>query len=501
VLFRSTDHQGGSITFGASDSTDGTIAQAGIYTRTDGSYGTKMYFATTDSYVAGSKNRMSINHQGNVGIGSAATVTAPGSMFHLEDTTYGSRFHLGYHGSQNYMDANTQYFRTYPGTAQMTLVSDTHIEHLGGIYNGAGGGGTALARVLHPKGGAYGSQSVAEVGYIRIKIPTSNSDTMMAFTVHIFDYAGGAEGSHRTIRIQGYCYSSGWANYGAYEIHSNGSIAPLEVRFGSDGTNNIVWIGSSGTSWAYPQIIISDVMAGYYAVDSRYAANWAISISATLSGTVSHGPIYTNKAIVTNYENSAFLEPNATSSYAPWRIGGSKGGYGGIYDGYSGVAWMHDASQNGGLYHQTSLGWILYYGAGSACWAMSGTTVSSSYGLYVSDSIYSTGDIVAYSDARVKENVYTIDNALDKVCRLRGVYYNRIDDETKARKVGVIAQEVNKVLPEVVTHADSADAEGNTKDEYGVDYGKMVGLLIEAVKELNAKVDAQAELIRKLTNG
>jgi len=63
------DNTGNAITFGASDAHAGATAQAGIYTRSDGTYGTKMYFATTDSYAVGSKTRMMIDYTGNVGIG------------------------------------------------------------------------------------------------------------------------------------------------------------------------------------------------------------------------------------------------------------------------------------------------------------------------------------------------------------------------------------------------------------------------------------------------
>ena len=63
---QSTDHMGGAITFGASDRDSGDTAMAGIYTRTDGNYGTKMYFATTDSYAAGPRNAMTIDHYGRV---------------------------------------------------------------------------------------------------------------------------------------------------------------------------------------------------------------------------------------------------------------------------------------------------------------------------------------------------------------------------------------------------------------------------------------------------
>jgi hypothetical protein len=65
----STANFGSAITFGARDAGSGTTAQAGIYTRTDGSYGTKMYLATTGSYSAGSNTRLMIDSNGNVGIG------------------------------------------------------------------------------------------------------------------------------------------------------------------------------------------------------------------------------------------------------------------------------------------------------------------------------------------------------------------------------------------------------------------------------------------------
>jgi hypothetical protein len=90
-------------------------------------------------------------------------------------------------------------------------------------------------------------------------------------------------------------------------------------------------------------------------------------------------------------------------------------------------------------------------------------------------------DIVAYSDARLKENIITVDNAVDKITAMRGVFYNRIDTEDKSRKVGVIAQEIQEILPEVVTTSDDGTL--------GVAYGNIVGVLIEAIKELKAEID------------
>ena len=97
--------------------------------------------------------------------------------------------------------------------------------------------------------------------------------------------------------------------------------------------------------------------------------------------------------------------------------------------------------------------------------------------------IVAGGDITAFSDARLKHDVKTIDNALDKVDNLRGVTYRMLEDETHAEKVGVIAQEVEEILPQVV---HTSDDEMQTKS---VDYGKLCAVLIEAVKELKKEVE------------
>ena len=104
-----------------------------------------------------------------------------------------------------------------------------------------------------------------------------------------------------------------------------------------------------------------------------------------------------------------------------------------------------------------------------------------------------TGNVTAYSDARLKTNVNTIDNALDIVDQLRGVSFDWI--ESGKHSIGVIAQEVEKVLPEIVITQEVTDGQTEenpnpeTKEIKSVDYGKMVGVLINAIKELRAEVD------------
>ena len=88
-------------------------------------------------------------------------------------------------------------------------------------------------------------------------------------------------------------------------------------------------------------------------------------------------------------------------------------------------------------------------------------------------------NVTAYSDERLKSNVETLeDNSLAKVEQLRGVTYTRDEKEN----IGVIAQEVEKILPEIVL---TADDEMGTKS---VDYSRLTAVLIEAVKDLSARV-------------
>jgi len=95
-----------------------------------------------------------------------------------------------------------------------------------------------------------------------------------------------------------------------------------------------------------------------------------------------------------------------------------------------------------------------------------------------------SGDVTAYSDRRFKHNIETIDNALDKVTKMRGVSY----EKDNRNSIGVIAQEVEEVIPEVV-HTD-------TDGMKSVAYGNIVGVLIEAIKEQQKRIEALEEIIK-----
>jgi putative yapH protein len=103
-------------------------------------------------------------------------------------------------------------------------------------------------------------------------------------------------------------------------------------------------------------------------------------------------------------------------------------------------------------------------------------TLNAKNKLIAQGEIISSGDITAFSDIRLKSNIQKIDNALDKIMQINGYTY----DMNNKRSTGVIAQEVEKVLPEVVQ-----DREDGYKT---VAYGNMIGLLIEAIKELKEEI-------------
>ena len=93
------------------------------------------------------------------------------------------------------------------------------------------------------------------------------------------------------------------------------------------------------------------------------------------------------------------------------------------------------------------------------------------------------GDVAAFSDITLKEDIYQIENALEKVNKLRGVHFTR--KATQQKEIGVVANEVEKIVPELVGQQKDTEL-GTIKT---MKYANTVGLLIEAVKELSKQVE------------
>jgi hypothetical protein len=112
-----------------------------------------------------------------------------------------------------------------------------------------------------------------------------------------------------------------------------------------------------------------------------------------------------------------------------------------------------------------------------------GTSTPTTTGL-----IRATNDVIAFfgSDERLKENIFTITGSLDILKQINGYYFDWKEmpgiHENEGRDIGVIAQEINAVLPEIVTTRDNG--------YMAVKYEKLVALLIQTNKELLERVEA-----------
>lgn len=168
-----------------------------------------------------------------------------------------------------------------------------------------------------------------------------------------------------------------------------------------------------------------------------------------------------------------------------------------------------NGSNNTDWYRTTGSCGIFFSSYSTGLWATSTQWLETyNYGnLRVNGELRATGNITAYySDQRLKENIKLIEGALDKVLALRGVTFNanqkalEVGYTDTSEQVGVIAQEVQKVLPQAVKFApfdqelseDGTTFTSKSGENYlTVQYERLAPLLIEAIKELNAKIEAK----------
>lgn len=134
------------------------------------------------------------------------------------------------------------------------------------------------------------------------------------------------------------------------------------------------------------------------------------------------------------------------------------------------------------------------------------TSVTAGYALDVTGNIRSAGTVIAtgeitayFSDSRLKSNVVTITNAVDKVKSINGVYYNSnnlaadlLGEDITVQRTGLLAQEVEAVMPQIVRPAPFDIGDNGTSksgENYKtLQYERLVPLLVEAIKELEARI-------------
>ena len=303
-----------------------------------------------------------------------------------------------------------------------------------------------------------------------------------------------------------YCDPNGYSQFSSGEFNNYVRVARIDF-IGTGGNSgqgtNAYNIFQEGGGWGYPYPDLRIAYhtgiklggnAGSYEGTRVYSdydmSDLCIQLAGSSNYSFKYKWMYTNESGFYSGTNGAHWYPNDWT-YGAWRMNGNRNGwYGHVVDSSYRPHYMWE-SGNGGCYLQDAGRWVFYHSLGNNCTGHGTSATSSSYRIYVGGSIYAEGNIVAYSDRRAKENITSVDNALDKVLKMRGVFYNTIKDETKKRQIGVIAQEIEEILPEVVTYASDVD-------EYGVSYGNFAGLFIEAIKEQSEIIKKQSEEIKEL---
>jgi hypothetical protein len=135
-----------------------------------------------------------------------------------------------------------------------------------------------------------------------------------------------------------------------------------------------------------------------------------------------------------------------------------------------------------GLYRVPNTGEFFFYKDATAQIGETSAIVDGSSGV-AADVI--ADSFVCASDARLKKNIVPLDGALDKIDNIRGVYHDWIDENwSKERQIGVIAQEVQAIYPELVQLGGNG--------YLSVNYPKLTAVLLQSIKELKAMVLALA---------
>ena len=258
-------------------------------------------------------------------------------------------------------------------------------------------------------------------------------------------------------------------NYGGWHA-GNGADTQLISSGDWVNFNGGVSISGAGTE-VNPYLI--DLTANYASASHTHTPSEVGLSNLSNNGNSLSGSFTATGDITASGNQVITTGANADVKFSVWSgttygIGMTSGvTYGGLND-YAMTFCMNNDSDRGF--------WWGYSGQTKSAGAMSLTTAGV---LTVASTITAGGDITAYSDIRVKENIETIPNALDSVKQMRGVTYNKIGEEKQS--VGVVAQELQEVMPQLVSE--------NTDGMLSVAYGNITGVLIEAIKEQQKQID------------
>lgn len=381
-----------------------------------------------------------------------------------------------------------------------------------GIYNrnwankADGGAGALYFTSFSPEGtsrpavGGVGLEMMSVKGLIagEAMVGFRNADATAGSDMHV---------GIRSEEDAGIKIFSGASASGLYEtarINSNGSGQLEVINYGTNPFHSATGRTDANFSWYHGD----GTTAGGIASVTNPKANLNMKLQGILGGTAQ---LQVNGAASASTPDYSFIDDTDSGFYlesagnVAFATGGTKtfrfptsagtSGYVLSTDGSGNTSWIAAGGGGSGTVNSGAIGQVAFYAA-------AGTAVSGDAGMTYNpstDSLFLVGDVIAFSssDRRLKKNVKHIENALDKVSKIGGYTYewNEASEAVQDRRgkdIGVIAQEVEKVLPEVVTERENGYK--------AVNYEKIVALLIEANKELLDRVEQLEERVIALEN-
>lgn len=309
------------------------------------------------------------------------------------------------------------------------------------------------------------------------------SHTWTGIQYFLTNNGGQAVNNSNSAKLQ--AYSTG-NNSAFMSFHRAGYYA---INFGLDD-DNYMRIGgwsASANRWILNTVSGDCTVSGFQRAVDFYTTGWFRAYGDTGLYSQDYG---------------GHLRRVVNAAHGTWELYGyTKNGYNGINvldaQGYNNNLMFENGQ--GGIYSDNGSGWLFYLARPNDCVGINGSETydwvrACTNGKHrITNDTWCDATSWAYtfsniSDGRLKENIITVDSALDKVLQLRGVYYNWIIDTENKKHIGLIAQETAAVCPEVVNYHDETDT-------YSVNYSELSGLFVESTKELNQKlIDANARI-------
>jgi hypothetical protein len=310
------------------------------------------------------------------------------------------------------------------------------------------------------------------------------------------------------VHVNGSASSSDTANQ-IFFWGSNGTTSAIGFKanagtFGNptgngDGYNTYLTMDSAGRGWVFRET------NGSWGLN--YTSGWILNNGIWQANASMRSPIFYD-----SNDTGYYFDPNATSDSALRIRGGALHGPNPTWGTYllvggdgrqnytNSTNTPSVCSTNGNLHMDAASGldmYLNYYDGNNIYFGSGGNSIIGT--VTSAGNLTMTGNITASSDIRLKTNIKTIQNALGMVSRMRGVYFDWIENGNQS--IGLIAQEVQEVIPELVLESvvknppSFPGEETPEKTILSVDYGKIVSVLIEAIKEQQKQIEEQNKRI------